>query len=288
MKTAKIAFLSTLGLWMFACNGTQYADPVVSGDEAPGAGSAGTDGRGGSAHGGTAGVGGTGAHGGSGASAGSGGTSQGGTGATAGSGASGGSGAADASAGSGGTSQGGTGGAGGTGAHGGSTVKDAGRDADAGGSAGTDAGPACVLSPFVDAIEVKVGGYHACARKLDGTLWCWGYNTDGELGDGTTDSPKPWAVRVSALGTTVAEVAAGDGHTCARKQDVTLWCWGDNAHGELGDGTTASPKPSPVQVSALDTSVAQVAAGSYHTCAIKQDGTLWCWGDNQYGQLGIG
>jgi alpha-tubulin suppressor-like RCC1 family protein len=94
-------------------------------------------------------------------------------------------------------------------------------------------------------------------------------------------------VQVTALGNTVAEVATGDHHSCARKDDGTLWCWGTNDDGELGDGTKTA-HPTPVQVTALGNAVAGVAAGFAHTCAIKNDGTLWCWGRNDRGQLGNG
>jgi alpha-tubulin suppressor-like RCC1 family protein len=136
------------------------------------------------------------------------------------------------------------------------------------------------------AVEVALGADHSCARKQDGTLWCWGYNGSGQLGDGTTVN-KSSPVQVSALGTAVVEVALGVAHSCARKQDGTLWCWGNNGSGELGDGSTVN-KPSPVQVSALGTAAVEVALGADHSCARKQDGTLWCWGDNFYGQLGDG
>ena len=74
---------------------------------------------------------------------------------------------------------------------------------------------------------------------------------------------------------------------CALKTDGTLWCWGDNWAGALGDGTTTQ-RSTPVQVTALENSVASVKAGYYHTCAVKTDGSLWCWGGNEKGQLGAG
>jgi alpha-tubulin suppressor-like RCC1 family protein len=88
---------------------------------------------------------------------------------------------------------------------------------------------------------------YTCARKTDGTLWCWGRSFWGQLGDGTT-ADKSSPVQVTALGTSAVEVAVGEMYTCARKTDGTLWCWGYNFWGQLGDGTTTSPKLSPVQV----------------------------------------
>lgn len=139
--------------------------------------------------------------------------------------------------------------------------------------------------------QVSTGGIHTCARKTDGSLWCWGANLYGEAtGDGSANmyNPASAAKQITALGTNVVEVAAGYVHTCARKTDGTLWCWGDDLLGQVGDGTAGSPRLSPLQVTALGTSVAEVAAGTYNTCARKTDGTLWCWGDNQFGQIGDG
>src|SRR6185295_3137956 len=94
-------------------------------------------------------------------------------------------------------------------------------------------------------------------------------------------------VRVKSLGASVVEVSTGWSHTCARKSDSTLWCWGDNQSGQLGDGIL-SQTASPVQVSALGASAVQVAAHGAHTCARRDDATLWCWGGNGNGELGNG
>jgi alpha-tubulin suppressor-like RCC1 family protein len=131
---------------------------------------------------------------------------------------------------------------------------------------------------------VAVGEDHTCAITSDHSLWCWGRNNFGQLGDGTT-APEASPIRVTALGATVVEVAAAFERTCARKQDGTLWCWGYNGVGQLGDGT-ATDQHSPVQVTALGASVAQISTGVYHTCARTNDGAVWCWGANDSGQLG--
>jgi alpha-tubulin suppressor-like RCC1 family protein len=134
---------------------------------------------------------------------------------------------------------------------------------------------------------VAAGSFHTCARKSDGSLWCWGHNPSGQLGDGsTTDKSSP--IEVTALGSTVVAFAAGGQHTCAtRSVDGSLACWGANNFGQLGDGTTTS-QSSPIGVTALDNAVTTVAAGSMHSCARKSDGSLWCWGYNAFGQLGDG
>jgi alpha-tubulin suppressor-like RCC1 family protein len=136
-----------------------------------------------------------------------------------------------------------------------------------------------VVSP-----SIAGGSIHTIALKDDGTLWAWGYNGMGQLGDGTTtDSTTP--VQVSTLSNVVA-ITAGEYHTLAVKADGTLWAWGSNYYGQLGDGTTTR-RTSPVQVSNLSNVIA-IAGGGDHTLAVKADGTLWAWGNNYYGQLGDG
>ena len=132
--------------------------------------------------------------------------------------------------------------------------------------------------------SVAAASAHTVALKRDGTLWAWGHNSSGQLGDGTTVS-KTSPVQVGSA-TNWQSVAAGGSHTVALKSDGTLWAWGANSNGQLGDGTTVN-KTSPVQIGTA-TNWQSVAAGSDHTVAVKSDGTLWAWGDNYYGQLGDG
>jgi rubredoxin len=132
--------------------------------------------------------------------------------------------------------------------------------------------------------QVFSGRWYAAAIKTDGTLWGWGYNGYGQVGDGTTtDRSSP----VQIAGTTWKFVSTCWYHSAAIKTDGTLWVWGDNQVGALGDGTLDT-KSSPVQTIAGGTNWKQVAVGGYFTTAIKTDGTLWTWGNNDSGQLGDG
>jgi alpha-tubulin suppressor-like RCC1 family protein len=157
-----------------------------------------------------------------------------------------------------------------------------------------EAAPAQVGSLGYDVASIGIGGGGGCAIKKDQTLWCWGTNRDGELGIGST-AETAGAAEVTALGKTTIEVVVGDSHACALKKDGTVWCWGSNNQCELGDGTTVAPycggvncSTLPRQVTALGTSTTHLEAGGHTTCALRKDGTLWCWGSNGGGQLGIG
>jgi len=127
------------------------------------------------------------------------------------------------------------------------------------------------------------GAYHTLATKTDGSLWSWGRNTEGQLGqEDIIHRSSP--VQVGAL-TDWSSVAGGLYHTLATKTDGSLWSWGDNTNGELGLEDILD-RSSPEQVGAL-TNWSSAACGYYHTLAIKTDGSLWSWGDNLYGQLGL-
>src|SRR6266568_4274426 len=140
---------------------------------------------------------------------------------------------------------------------------------------------------------VAAGGSHTCMRLPDGTVQCWGRNYSGQLGNGDGNLTNS-SVPVTARGlTTATSVVTGDAHTCALLGDGTVQCWGVGDAGQLGDGTVADPatgppgSSTPVQVSGI-TGAAAVIAGGYHTCALFADGTAWCWGRSDDGQLGNG
>jgi len=132
--------------------------------------------------------------------------------------------------------------------------------------------------------QISYGNAFASAIKTDGTLWCWGVNTDGRLGDNTvTGRSSP--VQTVTFATNWKQVACGDYFAVAIKTDGTLWGWGKNDFGQLGDNTVTS-RSSPVQTVTFATNWKQVSASGSTTAAIKNDGTLWCWGRNADGQLG--
>lgn len=134
-------------------------------------------------------------------------------------------------------------------------------------------------------LKLEAGRRHACAQASDGRLWCWGDNGSGQLG---TVSNPPGPAPVAKLGTDVKLFTAGSEHTCAVRGDGSVWCWGSNtADGRLGDGTTALRR-APVRVAVLAGGVKSIAAGEMHTCALLQDGSVWCWGNNSMGQIGDG
>ncbi|MFH1230427.1 MAG: putative Ig domain-containing protein [Planctomycetota bacterium] len=131
---------------------------------------------------------------------------------------------------------------------------------------------------------IAAGGSHTVILKTDGTLWAWGLNSSGQLGNGTfTNKNIPTKIGTD---TNWAIIAAGGSHTVALKTDRTLWAWGRNDRGQLGDGTNTN-RNIPTKIG-TDTNWAGITAGEYHTVAIKTNGTLWAWGSNEYWQLGDG
>ncbi len=134
--------------------------------------------------------------------------------------------------------------------------------------------------------RVAAGMFHACAL-VGAQVWCWGDNSYGQLGNGThVASAVPVQVTgLPALTSGSFDLAAGGNHTCVTVNQQ-VWCWGDNASGELGNGSTTA-SPVPVQVQGLAGGAYQVAAGETHTCALLYN-AIMCWGDNAHGELGNG
>jgi alpha-tubulin suppressor-like RCC1 family protein len=140
------------------------------------------------------------------------------------------------------------------------------------------------------AIAVSAGLFHTCALMPNRSVRCWGADGSGQLGRGSqSEEPRPDPAAVVSASAPFSQIATGVGHTCALTVLNDAWCWGWNAHGEVGDGEPISWQPyetTPVRVCPL-CDLKQVAAGGTHSCAVQQDGHLWCWGNNGKGQLGV-
>ena len=132
--------------------------------------------------------------------------------------------------------------------------------------------------------QIYHGNTHSIGLKTDGTMWTWGANANGQLGDNTTVS-KSSPVQAVTFGSNWVTAAAGLNFSAAIKNDGTLWLWGANTSGQLGDNTTVN-KSSPVQAVTTGTNWLTVSCGYADTFAIKTLGTLWGWGLNGQGQLG--
>ena len=134
--------------------------------------------------------------------------------------------------------------------------------------------------------SLTAGEYHTCGLTPDGTAYCWGNGSYGQLGDGnatyrqTTPAPVTFTDHFAAL-------TAGDHHTCGVTTDGAAYCWGNGSYGQLGDGNTTRFQKTPVAVT-FTGQFASLTAGEYHTCGLTPDGTAYCWGNGSYGQLGIG
>jgi alpha-tubulin suppressor-like RCC1 family protein len=152
--------------------------------------------------------------------------------------------------------------------------------------------------------SVSVSSGRACVIASDNQVYCWGGNADGQLGNGNTgtDSNVPVAVSTSGVlsGKTIKSLKVGFSHTCVIASDDQAYCWGDNAHGQLGNGNTGTDSNIPVAVSTSGVlsgkTITQIAAqgsstlptGTANTCVIASDDQAYCWGDNGYSQLGNG
>jgi alpha-tubulin suppressor-like RCC1 family protein len=147
-------------------------------------------------------------------------------------------------------------------------------------------------TPMNTIAQVATGASHSCALTTTKGIVCWGSNSVGQLGDGTTTARSGAVITKNADGTALSgqrAVTVGATHSCALSSTGTVSCWGHNANGQLGDGTaTRSKHPVSVRTSAGVTlkSVKSISAGSNHTCAVLTNGTVWCWGNQASGATG--
>ena len=139
-----------------------------------------------------------------------------------------------------------------------------------------------------DSTAITAGGWHTCALRQADTITCWGHNEHGQLGNGNRGHEARSSVPVKVLGITDATaITAGTVHTCALRQTGTIACWGNNDDGQLGNGQSRDISSVPVAVLDIADATA-ITAGDWHTCALRQTGTIACWGNNDDGQLGNG
>jgi alpha-tubulin suppressor-like RCC1 family protein len=143
-----------------------------------------------------------------------------------------------------------------------------------------------VAVPYLVGLSaVATGVNHSCGLVSDGSIWCWGGNSHGQLGNGETGGENKF-VEVTEL-QSASHIAAGAHHSCVVVvEDGSVWCWGNNNHGQLGNGSTENSN-SPAKVKNINGATA-VVAGNYFSCALVGQGVVRCWGHNIYGQLGDG
>ncbi|MFA5793924.1 MAG: fibronectin type III domain-containing protein [Candidatus Brocadiia bacterium] len=153
------------------------------------------------------------------------------------------------------------------------------------GTIGTNKNTPTRIGTDTDWLAIAAGGWHTIALKANGSLWTWGYNEYGQLGDGTTIS-KTTPTRIGTENNW-SVIAAGYEHTVALKSDGSLYTWGWNRSGQLGDGTSGYGTNKLIPT-LIGTGWSAIAAGWYHTIALKSDGSLHTWGSNGYGALADG
>jgi alpha-tubulin suppressor-like RCC1 family protein len=143
------------------------------------------------------------------------------------------------------------------------------------------------VAPASTWVQVSAGWYHSLGIKADGSLWAWGHNGSGQLGTGNNvhvDEPIPVSVSQAS---TWGQVSAGQWHTLGIQADGSLWAWGSNDYGQLGVIAMPGFAVLPLRVHPGSTWT-QVSAGERHTLGIQADGSLWAWGSNHNGRLGLG
>ncbi len=154
----------------------------------------------------------------------------------------------------------------------------------------TVSSPTAVSGTSATWSSVAGGTEHLCGIRTDGTAWCWGNGASGRLGNGaTSNSNVPVAVGGSPTGTAWSTLAPLGEASCGLRNDHTIWCWGSDYYGELGDGTSSSSHNTSTPVrSGSSSSWNSLGAGGQGACAVDSSSKLYCWGGNSIGQVGVG
>ena len=151
------------------------------------------------------------------------------------------------------------------------------------------AGAAPVAASGNRYVQISAGGDHTCAITSRGAAYCWGYNDDGQLGDGTTTSSNANGPQPVIGGLRFVSISAGDGHTCGLTARRVAYCWGENSDGQLGDGTTTDSDENGPQPVIGGLTFTRIIAADDYTCGLTSRGEAYCWGDNSSnGELGDG
>lgn len=153
------------------------------------------------------------------------------------------------------------------------------------GNQATEDSSSPVIAAVQQVVDISLGQSHSCALLQDGGGACWGRNDDGQLGSGSTAS-SGMPLRVADLATAIV-LKSGGNHTCAVLQSTNIVCWGRNQQGQIGIGDVGPGLSIPTAVPGLS-GVTDIGLGLDHSCALTQSGQVYCWGWNQYGQVGMG
>jgi len=145
---------------------------------------------------------------------------------------------------------------------------------------------AFLVAPLAQAATIAAGTDHSIAIKDDGTVWVWGDNSHGQLGNGTSGTGTGSLVPVQVPGlANIIAVSAGQDFSIALEDSGQVWTWGDDVVGQLGDGAAGAGRTTPYQITSL-TGITMIAAGQQFVLALRSDGSVWAWGKNSTGQLG--
>jgi alpha-tubulin suppressor-like RCC1 family protein len=140
---------------------------------------------------------------------------------------------------------------------------------------------------FQDWATASTGGAHTCGIRHGGKLYCWGWDAFDQVGDGGTNSNEVASPTRIGSFEDWATVSAGNYHTCGVRKNGKLYCWGYDGTGEVGNGDTTGRVTTPLRIGTFE-DWANVSAGSYHTCGVRKNGKLYCWGSDGAGQVGNG